>query len=84
MQTTAYLYAAASYLFLDHHLMCSVHQAMARFLRHDRRTSEEAYHLHQMLVVYNTIFGRYAMLLYSTSTPRVHEKTNKSTPHFFV
>ena len=59
LQTTAYLHAAATYLCADHHLMCSVHLAMARFLNHEGRTSEEAYHHHQRLVVYDSIFGRY-------------------------
>lgn len=59
LQMMAYLYAAGSYLFADHHLMCGIHLAMAKYLCREDRMSEAAYHQHQCLVVYCSIFSRY-------------------------
>ncbi|CAM9627634.1 unnamed protein product, partial [Ectocarpus fasciculatus] len=51
------------YLFADHHLMCSLHREMAGVLLElsdsgVSRWTEAAYHLHQLLVGYDTMFGR--------------------------
>ncbi|CAM9880267.1 unnamed protein product [Ectocarpus sp. 4 AP-2014] len=51
------------YLFADHHLMCSLHREMAAVLLNLSDTgvfrgAEAAYHLHQLFVGYDSMFGR--------------------------
>ncbi|CAM9941958.1 unnamed protein product [Ectocarpus sp. 12 AP-2014] len=53
----------AVYLFADHHLMCSLHREMATVLLELSHTgvfrgAEAAYHLHQLFVGYDSMFGR--------------------------
>lgn len=48
------------YLFLDHHVMHAIHNAMSNVLGNlgTNREAEAAYHVHQELVVCDRLFGR--------------------------
>lgn len=59
LQMVAYLYGAGTYLFTGHYFMPRLHLSMARFLEREGRMAEGAYHHHQRLVLYRTIFDRY-------------------------